>query len=72
MLMRIFRMDANRRTVAYVVAPDHVAACQSYIDVARANPARYPQSVEVFPVARWEQTMALPASMPQGLIEAQP
>lgn len=68
MLMRIFRMESNRRTVAYVVAPDHIAACRSYIDAARANPARYPQSVEVFPVAKWEQTLALSASMPQGLI----
>ncbi len=72
MLMRIFRMQANdRRTVAFVIAPDHVAACQSYIEASRANPARYPQSVEVFPVARWEQTFALPTSTPQGLIEAQ-
>lgn len=72
MLMRMFRMEANRRTVAYVIAPDHVQACQSYLAAARANPARYPQDVELFPVAKWEQTLALPASIPQGLIEAQP
>jgi hypothetical protein len=35
MLMRIFRMEADRRPVAYVIAPDHVAACRSYIDAAR-------------------------------------
>ena len=70
MLMRIFRMQAGRRTVAYVIAPDHVAACRSYIDAAQRDPTRYPQSVEVFPVCRWEGTPSLPMS--QGLIEAQP
>ncbi len=70
MLMRIFRMEANRRTVAYVVAPDHVAACRSYMDAARANPARYPPSVELFPVTRFD--VALPLPMAPGLIEVQP
>ena len=70
MLMRIFRTEANRRTVAYVIAPDHVAACRSYMDAARRDPERYPQSVELFPVTRFEYTPSLP--MAPGLIEAQP
>lgn len=70
MLMRIFRMEANRKTVAYVVAPDHVAACRSYIEASRTDPARYPPSVELFPVTRFD--VALPLPMAPGLIEAQP
>lgn len=70
MLMRIFRMEANRRTVAYVIAPDHVAACHSYMDAARRDPQRYPESVELFPVTRFE--CALPLPMAPGLIEARP
>jgi len=65
MLMRIFRMEADRRPVAYVIAPDHVAACRSYIDAARADPARYPQSVEVFPVTRFDYA---PTSATPGLL----
>ena len=70
MLMRIFRMEANRRTVAFVIAPDHVAACRSYMDASRRDPQRYPQSVELFPVTRFEYTPSLP--MAPGLIGAQP
>ena len=70
MLMRIFRMEANRRTVAYVVAPDHVAACRSYMEASRRQPDIYPSSVELFPVTRFEYTPSLPMAL--GLIEAQP
>lgn len=61
-MVRIFRMEANRKTVAYVIAPDHVAACHSYMDAARQYPSRYPQSVDVFPVYKWEGTPSLPMS----------
>jgi hypothetical protein len=70
MLMRVFQMKAGRRTVAYVIAPDHVAACHSYMDAARRDPVRYPQSVDVFPVCRCEVAQPLPMS--QGLLEVQP
>ena len=57
MLMRIFRMEANRRTVAFVIAPDHVAACQSYMDAAQRDPQRYPQSAVGLPGGRrqWQR-----------------